>query len=496
MNDLIFIDIDQLNLASVASMFSLIVFALFILCIGTFKKDLSRTFYTVFCLIAIMLNAGIVIDHNILSMGFFDLMLIDGISVISQIVILTASSLFIPLALSTKPFFEYKVSEFYALFLFMIAGFEFMVSSNNLILIFIGLETSSLALYTLIALHNKIRSIEAAIKYFTMGALGAGFFVFGAAMFYMTTGSTEINVIGEVIQESGLQNSMIATLGCIFMFSAIGFKLSLIPFHTWVPDVYEGTNAPLAGYMSVVPKVAGFIVALRLFESLSHSQIAWVDEMLYISAILTMSLANIMALVQRDVKRMLAFSSIAHAGFVLCAIVVGTSQSNTALFFYWIMFLFANLGAFSMLWVARCDDTVCWDRRFKHPFDKFAGLIKTLPSYAVIMAIFMVALAGIPPFSVFWGKMYLISAAIAEGHIFLAVVMAINSALAIYYYLKLVVYMFLKEPIVSDKNLYIANTSSALKVIVGFAVITTAGAIFMIDFLLEFIASFVLASGF
>lgn len=496
MNNLTLLNLQELNLASIAPMLSLIVFGLFILCIGTFKKDLSRTFYTVFCLIAIMLNIGIVIDSNRMMSGFFGLMVIDGISIISQLVILTASALFIPLALSTKRFFEYEMSEYYALFLFMIAGFEFMVSSNNLILIFIGLETSSLALYTLIALHNKLKSIEAAIKYFTMGALGAGFFVFGAAMFYLASGSLEINFTGEVIRDLNLQDSMVVILGCVFMFSAIGFKLSLIPFHTWVPDVYEGTNAPLAGYMSVVPKVAGFIVAMRLFESLANSGIQWVHDMLYISAVLTMTIANSMALVQRDVKRMLALSSIAHAGFVLCAIVVGTSGANTALFLYWIMFLFANLGAFSMLWVARCDDTVCWDRRFKHPYEKFAGLVKTLPSYAVIMAIFMVALAGIPPFSVFWGKIYLIFAAVATDHIVLAVIMVLNSALAIYYYLKLVVYMFLKEPVVKDKNLYIANTSNALKVIVGFAVITTLTAMLMINPLLEFIAKFVVASGF
>ncbi|MDO5045116.1 NADH-quinone oxidoreductase subunit NuoN [Campylobacter sp.] len=496
MNDTALLNLDELNLASIAPMLSLIVFGLFILCIGTFKKDLSRTFYTVFCLIAIMLNIGIVMDSDRFMTGFFGLMVIDGISILSQLVILTASALFIPLALSTKRFFEYEMSEYYALFLFMIAGFEFMVSSNNLILIFIGLETSSLALYTLIALHNKKKSIEAAIKYFTMGALGAGFFVFGAAMFYLSSGSVEIGFAGEVIKELNLQDSMIVILGCVFMFSAIGFKLSLIPFHTWVPDVYEGTNAPLAGYMSVVPKVAGFIVALRLFESLAHSGIAWVHDMLYIVAVLTMTLANVMALVQRDVKRMLAFSSIAHAGFVLCAIVIGTTTANTALFLYWIMFLFANLGAFSMLWVARCDDVVCWDRRFKHPYEKFAGMIRTLPSYAVIMGIFMISLAGIPPFSVFWGKIYLVLAAVSSDHIALAVIMMINSALAIYYYLKLVVYMFLKEPVVKDKNLYIANTSSALKVIVGFAVMATITAIFMINPLLKIISSYVVASGF
>ena len=193
---------------------------------------------------------------------------------------------------------------------------------------------------------------------------------------------------------------------------------------------------------------------------------------------------------------MLAFSSIAHAGVVLCALVVGDTHANIALFFYWIMFVFANLGAFAMLWVARCDDKVCWDKRFKHPFEKFAGLIKILPSYAVIMAIFMVALAGIPPFSVFWGKMFLLSSLINSGYIVLSTIIMLNSAIAIYYYLKLIVYMFLKEPVVTDKNLYVANVSMALKVIVGIAVIGTIFAFLLAQPILGYIGYFVSAAGF
>ena len=496
MNEMAQLNMSELSISSVAPMLSMIVFALFILCVGVIKKDLSRSFYSVFCIIAIFVNVGLVLDFHGLSVSFFDMLLVDGISLVSQLIILLASALFIPLALSTKEYFEYTIAEYYALFLFMIAGFEFMVSSNNLLLIFIGLETSSLALYTLIALHNKAKSVEAAIKYFTMGSLSAGFFAFGVAMLYLTGGSIDLVQIGQSIKNFNLQQSLTALIGCVFIASAIGFKLSLIPFHTWVPDVYEGSNAPLAGYMSIVPKVAGFIVALRFFEMLSTSGILWVKDMLYIVAVATMSLANIMALVQRDVKRMLAFSSIAHAGVVLCALVVGDTHANIALFFYWIMFVFANLGAFAMLWVARCDDKVCWDKRFKHPFEKFAGLIKILPSYAVIMAIFMVALAGIPPFSVFWGKMFLLSSLINSGYIVLSAIIMLNSAIAIYYYLKLIVYMFLKEPVVTDKNLYVANVSMALKVIVGIAVIGTVFAFLLAQPILGYIGHFVLAAGF
>ena len=489
------ITLSNLNLSTIATMGLLVVFGVIILCFSVFKKDLSRTFYTILCVIALILDLGILLQTNLKS-GFFDMVLVDGISLISQLIIVIASMLFIPLSLSSKRFFEYEIAEYYAIFLFMIAGFSFMVSSNNLILIFIGLETSSLALYTLIALHNKLKSIEAAIKYFTMGALGAGFFVFGAAIFYLVAGSLEINEIKQNILNLHIQDSILLLVGCVFMLSSIGFKLSLIPFHTWVPDVYEGTNSPLAGYMSIVPKVAGFVVALRLFETLISIKVEWIYDVLYVIAVLTMSLANLMALKQKDVKRMLAFSSIAHAGFVLCAIVIDTSEANVALFLYWIVFLFANLGAFSMLWVARADDSVCWDRRFKHPFEKFSGMIKILPSYAVIMGIFMVSLAGIPPFSVFWGKMSLISAAISSGHIYLAVIMAINSALAVYYYIKLIVVMFLHEPAINDKNIYLANVSVALKTIVAFGVIGTLGTIFMFDFVTQFISNLVFNSGF
>ncbi len=496
MNEILELNLRELSLASVAPMLTMTAFGLFTLIAGVIKKDLSRGFYTIFCIIAILLNAGLVLDFHGLSVSFFNMLLVDGVSLLAMTIILLASALFIPLALGAKEYFEYKIHEYYALFLFMIAGFEFMVSSNNLIVIFIGLETSSLALYTLIALHNKPKSVEAALKYFTMGCVSAGFFAFGIAAFYLISGSLDIAVIGSAIKDFSLRQNLIALAGCVFIASAIGFKLSLIPFHTWVPDVYEGSNSPLAGYMSVVPKVAGFIVAMRFFEMLSNSGMNWVKDMLYVIAVATMSIANVTALVQRDVKRMLAYSSIAHAGVILCAVVAGDTNANTALFFYWIMFAFANLGAFAMLWVARCDDKVCWDRRFKHPFEKFAGIVKILPSYAVIMAIFMIALAGIPPFSVFWGKMFLLAALINSGYVILSVIIMINSAVAIYYYLKLVVFMFLKEPVVQDKSLYTANVSNALRVIVGIAVLGVSAAFLFARDILERSAYFVQAAGF
>lgn len=486
-------DFGALNFYSIAPMAVLCAFAIFILCISVITNELSTKFYTVLTVIAVVLDIGILFGYNGGVSGFFGLVFIDGIAILSMFIILISSALFIPLALSAKTFHEYTLPEFFALFLFMLIGFEFMVSSGNLILIFVGLETSSLSLYTLIALNNRNKSIEAAVKYFTMGALGSGFFAFGAALFYLSSGSVEISQI--ISSASYSQNNIILLLGCVFMICAIGFKLSLIPFHTWAPDVYEGASAALAGFISVVPKIAGFIVALRLFEGLMRVEVSWLNSVLYIVAVITMTLTNIMALVQIDVKRMLAFSSISHAGFVLSAIVIGSTQANISLFLYWILFAFANLGAFSMLWATRTRQN-SWHKRYEHPYEKFNGLIKTIPMAAIVMAIFMVSLAGIPPFSVFWGKMYLMSAAINSGFIFLALIMALNSAIAMYYYLKLIVCMFLHEPIIKDKSVYLSNVSNPLRIIIAIAAVACALSPFIIKFAIPAINSFVFLSGY
>jgi NADH-quinone oxidoreductase subunit N len=209
-----------------------------------------------------------------------------------------------------------------------------------------------------------------------------------------------------------------------------------------------------------------------------------------------MTITNIMALVQDGVKRMLAYSSISHAGFAMAAILIGTTQSNSALFLYWILFIFTNLGAFSMLWVNR-QKTLLPGQSSDHPYEKFAGMIKTMPVAAVMMALFMLSLAGIPPFGIFWGKLYLISSAVSGGYTVLALIMALNSAIAGYYYLKLIVYMFMKEPEQSTgTNFYMMNASLSLKSIIGFTAFATIFSVFMVNPLMEFITTMVYNSGY
>ena len=586
-----------LNLASIAPMAILGGFALLMLAVSLFARTLSYKFYAVITILALALGFGLVFGYNSGIRGLFDVMLVDGIATLSMLIMLAGSIFFIFLSLGARSAHEYHTAEFFVLFLFVLVGYEFMVASESLMMILVGLETGSLALYTLIALHNRARSVEAALKYFIMGALGSGFFAFGAAMFFLSTGSMEISNIAQIAKSSNLQTNVLLFAACSFMIVSIGFKLSLIPFHTWTPDVYEGASSAMAGFLSVVPKIAGFVVAIRLFEALQSIGVQWLNIVLYAVAVLTMSLANLMALVQRDVKRMLAFSSVSHAGFVLCAIVIGSTQANAALFTYWILYAVANLGAFAFIWCVRqrrarslnlkfktqnpalnlnangegsisnpkpafsqnrepsfagklnlgangqnlacgewnfktseqnskeneqnfkasepsaettlfgtetcepgakiCAQSSKFAAHFEHPFEKFDGLIRTHPLFALCAAIFMLSLAGIPPFSVFWGKMYLLSAAVNSGYFALAVIMAVNSALALYYYLRLIVRMFLHEP---REDAELDGSLSAVSVQIKFAVVLASVACVLAPFLVKFLTgavnNFVFLSGY
>lgn len=491
------IDIASLNLPSLAPMLVAIVGALVILCIDLFSKNTDKHLYVVLTILFLLIDLGTIVGYSGPTRGFFDVMLVDGISLLSQAIIVIASGLFIFLTLSKVRFHEYRYPEYFALFLFMTAGFQFMVASDNLILIFVGLETASLSLYTMIAMHNRDKATEAAIKYFTMGALAAAFFAFGSMILYYVTGSIELGTIGQHFAVTNFENYTLILVGVIFMIGAIGFKLSLVPFHVWAPDVYEGSSAAMAGYIAIVPKIAILVVAIRFFSIFVSADDLWVEGVLWVIAVVTMTLPNMIALVQTDVKRMLAFSSISHAGFVLVAILLGTTQAIESLFLYWIFFSFVILGAFGMLWVHRTKETPSfYGFKSDYQFDKFTGLVKTAPVSAFILGILMFALAGIPPFSVFFGKMYLVSATVNSGEILLAIIMVLNSAIAAFYYLKLVVYMFLKSRGANEIIEYEEMSNTILKVVVSISVVLSVTSLLWMGTLLEIINSMVVASGY
>lgn len=494
------ISLESLNLGTIAPMIIAIVGALSILVTDLFNKDKHKSLYVLMVVLFLMFDLFTLLAFSGDERGLFDVMLVDGISILSQGIIIIGSILFIFLGLSKLRFQDFRYAEYFALYLFMIAGFQFMVSSDSLILIFVGLETSSLALYTMIAMHNRMVSIEAAVKYFTMGALAAAFFVFGAMIFYALTGSLELTQIAQVLNEQGLlshdnfSNYVFVLVGFVFMFAAIGFKLSLFPFHTWVPDVYQGTTSALAGFMSVIPKMAGFVVAIRFFEIFIGADDIIIRSMLYTTVVLTMTIPNIIALQQTDIKRMLAYSSVSNAGMAMAAILIGTTQSINALFLYWILFTITNFGAFGMLWLNRGKEYE--DYNSPYAFKKYSGLAKISPFTASMLAMFLFALTGLPPFALFWGKMYLVSSAVNAGEIILAIIIVLNSAIAAYYYLRPISYMFLRDPESGKKTKFMQNASLPMKSVVGVCVFLMVISIFLIDPLLNIISTLVTSSGY
>lgn len=490
----IIVNISEINFASIAPALITTMAAFIILVVDLIKKP-SNTVNMVLSNIAIVLSFYSLVITAPTEVGFADLALLDGLSIFAQYLMLISSCMFLLFSFTSHQTDEFRHSEFYALFLFVIAGFQFMVSSANLIVIFLGLETSSLALYTMIAMRGRDKSIEGAIKYFTMGALGSGFFAFGAACFYGATGSVDIINAFNNLEASHLNNSVMLILALVFFVSAFGFKLALVPFHTWTPDVYEAASAPLAGFLAVVPKIAGLIVVIRMFEYLTLLNIDWMTSVLWVIAVLTMTLGNIMALSQESVKRMLAFSSISHAGFLITAVLLATDDSNAAMFLYWTFYLFSTMGAFAMLWVFR-HRFKPFQGRYDHPYTKFSGMVHVMPFGATMMCLFVLSLAGVPPFGVFWGKLFLVMAALQKGYIWLAIIMVINSGIAVYYYVKVIGYMYLQEPSDQVKLAYANNVSMTFKGAIFVSAVITALAAFLVNPILSVIHAYLQSAGF
>ena len=471
----------QLNISLLIPMSILVLGAIVLLGVGVFNKTKSRDLYIAISLLFVIVNLGFLLLEATPSsaFGFFGMLTIDGIPLLAQIIMLATTLLLLLFFMRQNSFAETQKPEFYAFILFALAGFSFMVSSQNLILILLGLETASLSIYALIALHNKQVAFEASIKYFIMGALATALYAFGAMILYATTGSVNLIKISHFLIQHVYEPSILVCTGFVFLLVALGFKVSMVPFHTWVPDVYEGANSLVAAFIAIVPKIAAFVVVISVFGIFLYSHNAFIYYTFYTFVILSITIPNLIALAQKDVKRMLAYSSISHSGFVLAAILIGTQEAYQVVFLYWILFLFANVGAFGILWLSA-------DSKYNHSFKSFSGMIKTNPTLAVFLSLFMFALAGIPPFSVFWGKMYLIMQALSGDYICLALVMILNSAIAGFYYLKLVIYIFAKDSNgVGDHQ---PPLELSAKIAIAITALVSMGCIFMVQKLLNLIS--------
>ncbi|MGB2697273.1 MAG: NADH-quinone oxidoreductase subunit N [Candidatus Zixiibacteriota bacterium] len=326
--------------------------------------------------------------------------------------------------------------EYFCLILFATLGMMLMVSSLNLIVIFLGMEIMSLSLYVLAGFRRyDLKSNESSIKYFLIGAFASGFLLYGIALVYGSTSSTNLAQILLNISHSGFKSSYMVWMGMGLIIVGFGFKIASVPFHMWAPDVYQGAPTPITAFISAGPKAAGFAALLRvLLFAFAKYQLDW-SVILWVLAALSMTIGNVIALSQNNIKRLLAYSSIAHAGYVLVALVGGGEQGQSSAMFYLLVYIFMNIGAFTIATAMGEKNT---------DLDNYSGLVTRNPALGVIMAVFLLSLAGFPPFAGFLAKFYVFSAAVKSGYMGLTIIAVLNSFVAVYYYLRVVVIMFMR----------------------------------------------------
>lgn len=334
--------------------------------------------------------------------------------------------------------------EFYALVLFSVVGMFAMAAGNDLILLFIGLELMAISTYVLVGfLRGDRRSNEAALKYLLLGAFSSGIFAYGLSLFYGLTGSTKLPEIAARLSQlmADRPHDLIAIVALVTTLAGLLFKIAAVPFHMWAPDAYEGAPTSITGYMSVAGKAAGWAILLRIFLGALPAMRDLYQPLLIFVAIATLTLGNLAAISQNNLKRLLAYSSISHVGYMLLGLIAGNEMGIQGIMFYLMVYLFMNLGAFAVITSLRRREIIGDD------IEDIAGLFSKAPTEAVLMLLFLLALAGIPPLAGFYGKYFIFLSLIQTGHYALAVLAVAYAAVALYYYLRIANAMFMGKAV-------------------------------------------------
>jgi NADH-quinone oxidoreductase subunit N len=357
-----------------------------------------------------------------------------------------ALSILISLAYVSKQ--RMQSGEVYSLMLFAVVGMMVMGGTEDLIIIFLGLEVMSIAIYALAALNRRDRrSAEAGLKYFLLGAFSTGFFLFGIALLFGATGSTNVTAIARAVA-TGATVAPLLLFGVAFLAIGFGFKVAAVPFHMWTPDVYEGAPAPITAFMATGVKAAAFLAFLRVFAvAFGFPGIfeSWYPILWWLAAI-TMVVANLIALVQPNVKRMLAYSSIAHGGYLLVAIVAANEMASAAMLFYLLVYTLMNIGAFAIV------ISVAHQGEERLQVEDYAGFGWQQPALGVFLTIFLLSLAGFPGTGGFMGKIYLLQGAVDSGLWTLAIVLVLATVVSYWYYLRVAWYMWMREALAEDMH--------------------------------------------
>jgi NADH-quinone oxidoreductase subunit N len=400
-----------------------------------------------------LLGTALAIDATIVLWGrppgrFPGALVLDRYALLLHLVLLSSCALTILFSFADIDRIRRRSGEYYSLLLFATVGMMVLVAGTNLLVVFLGLEVLSISLYVLAGFHRERQeSIEAAMKYFVLGAFSTCFILYGIAFLYGAFGTLDLVELGRTLSRLvGGAPAGYLQAGLALLIVGFGFKVAAAPFHFWAPDVYQGSPTTITGFMATATKAAAIGALLRILHlSFSHSAVrdTWVAAFSLL-AIATMAVGNLVALAQEDVKRLLAYSSIAHAGYLLIAIATASEAGLRGILFYLFSYTFMTLGAFGIVGLIGRGDGQ--EEPFAHRLQDYAGLGYRRPFLAALMSLFMLSLTGIPPTAGFMGKFYIFRAAVGSGQMTLAILGVVFSAISAYYYLQVIVFMYMREP--------------------------------------------------
>ena len=433
---------DMINIYASLPEIIVIVSACALLIIDLFLKKEQKRLVAYLSLAVVIIAAGETwrIAGNPL-LVFDKMFIVDNYAIFFKMLFYLATFLAILLSINYIKIEEIEHSEYYILMLFALSGMMLMASGADLLTIYLGLELMALPIYMLVGFMKKdIKSNEASMKYIVLGALSSGILLYGISLIYGLTGTTQLSELAAVLKKQTDIDSAVI-LSTIFLVAGFGFKVAAVPFHMWAPDAYEGAPTSITAFMSVGSKAAAFAVFLRvLLDALSPVSLNWIALISAISVV-TMILGSVVALVQTNIKRMLGYSSIGHAGYALLGFVAGGSDGIASVMLYMLIYAFMNMGIFGAIIIMRKGGIV------GDNIEDYTGLAKVHRGIALLMLIFLFSLAGIPPTAGFVGKFYIFMALIHKGFIALAVIAALTAAISAYFYIRIIMLMYMKEPL-------------------------------------------------
>ena len=414
--------------------------ALALLLLGAFRKQEAAQGITVLAIITMVLAALLVpAGGGMRSLAFVGMFVVDSFAVYSKLLVLLASALTLAMSMNWMRKENLERSEFPVLVLLATLGMMMMISANNLISLYLGLELQSLSLYVLAAYHREnSRATEAGLKYFVLGSLASGLMLYGSSLIYGFAGTTGFDGLAHAVTSGAPVGVLI---GLVFVLAGLAFKISAVPFHMWTPDVYEGAPTPVTAFFAVGPKIAAFSLLVRVMVGPFAEMTQQWTQVIVLLSIASMVVGAFGAIAQDNIKRLMAYSSIGHVGYALIGLAVGNQSGIRGVLVYLAIYLFMNVGTFAVILAMRQKG------RLMEGINDLAGLSKTHPMMAAALAIFMFSMAGVPPMAGFWGKLYVFMSAIEQGLITLSVIGVLTSVVSAYYYLRIIKIMYFDEPV-------------------------------------------------